>query len=85
MHVEGEGDLESGTCSAGSSRWVPVKLTFVSYPEGDTIGHLLAWFSLAPVLLITATLGVLLFRREVQIIVFLSGLFINEVINQVIM
>ena len=62
-------------------RWVPVKLAYVTYPEGDLVGHLLAWTSLAPVLLIFASLSVFLFRREVQIVVFLAGMFVNEIIN----
>ena len=84
----GSSDNDGEFCSAAvgggeGKRWVPVKLTFVSYPEGDWVGHILAWFSLAPVLLIAATLGVCLFRREVQIVVFLAGVVINEAINLV--
>ena len=68
---------------ADAPRWIPVKLAYVTYPKDDFAGHLLAWFSLAPLLLIFSTLSLLLFRREIQIFVFLIGMFVNEMINLV--
>ncbi|XP_071948280.1 dolichyldiphosphatase 1-like [Antedon mediterranea] len=61
--------------------WKPVSLTFVQYQQGDLIGKLLAYFSLTPVFMLVGFCAILLFRRELHTITFLTGLVLNEGIN----
>jgi dolichyldiphosphatase len=62
-----------------------VSLTHVRYHKGDLLGHALSWFSLLPVFIaLGGFMSHFFFRRELQAMFFALGLFVNEVINQVL-
>lgn len=49
-----------------SSDWTPVKLTLVEFPKGDLIGELLAYISLAPLVVCAGFGSLILFRRDLH-------------------
>ncbi|GAQ78267.1 Phosphatidic acid phosphatase2 family protein [Klebsormidium nitens] len=60
-----------------------VELTHVRYPEGDGLGKLLALASLAPyTIAFGAFPALIIFRRELQTMVFCLGLIVNEALCQ---
>ncbi|CAM6102145.1 unnamed protein product [Calypogeia fissa] len=62
-----------------------VTLTHVRYARGDSIGHLLAWASLLPVMIgLGGFVSHFIFRRELQALFFGLGLILSEIINQYI-
>jgi len=63
------------------SVWKPVSLTYVTYPDGDVVGKLLAWGSLLPIFIIVSFITLILFRREVHTIIFFLGILLNEALN----
>nr|XP_045607232.1 dolichyldiphosphatase 1-like isoform X3 [Procambarus clarkii] len=64
--------------------WKPFSLTYVEYPQGDTIGKVLAISSLAPVAIIVGFITLILFRRDLHTIMFFLGALLNEAINLVL-
>eukprot|EP00238_Polyblepharides_amylifera_P006395 CAMPEP_0196584742 /NCGR_PEP_ID=MMETSP1081-20130531/48306_1 /TAXON_ID=36882 /ORGANISM="Pyramimonas amylifera, Strain CCMP720" /LENGTH=166 /DNA_ID=CAMNT_0041906063 /DNA_START=124 /DNA_END=621 /DNA_ORIENTATION=- len=63
------------------SQLVAFGLTHIRYPEGDTLGLLLAFFALFPIFIHVALIGALLARREIQYLFLLIGLTMNEVLS----
>lgn len=61
--------------------WVPLSLTLVEYPQGDTFGKLLALISLTPFAILTGFVTLILFRRDLHTIAFFSGVMLNEFVN----
>jgi len=59
----------------------PLSITFIEYQEGDKIGFLLAWFSMLPFIYIVALCTLILFRRDIQTIMYFGGFCVSEVIN----
>jgi len=66
------------------SQWKPISLTYVTYPEGDIIGKVLAWSSLLPIFIIVAFITLIIFRREIHTMVFFLGILLNEVVNMAV-
>lgn len=64
--------------------WVPVTFTHVEFPKGDSLGHIMAWFSLIPVFSVIAFLAIIVMRRDLTSIFFFIGFFANELANQVL-
>ncbi|XP_041369987.1 dolichyldiphosphatase 1-like [Gigantopelta aegis] len=65
-------------------QWVAVSLTHVEYPKGDLIGQGLAWFSLLPFCIIVAFITLIIFRRDLHTMCFLTGLLLDEAVNWVL-
>lgn len=59
-------------------------LTYVRYTEHDTWGQILAFFTLAPILIHTGLIGALIARREMCTAMLLVGLTLNEIISLVL-
>ena len=66
------------------SQWKPISLTYVTYPEGDIVGKVLAWSSLFPIFIIISFLTLIMFRREIHTMLFFLGILLNEAVNLVI-
>ncbi|KAL5251143.1 hypothetical protein ACHWQZ_G016757 [Mnemiopsis leidyi] len=64
--------------------WVPVTFTHIEYPKGDTLGMILAWFSLLPSFTVISFIPVIVLRRDLTTIFFFMGMFVNEGVNQVL-
>lgn len=64
-----------------TSKWKPVSLTHVEYPEDDIVGKLMAWLSLIPIFILVAFVTLIIFRRELHTITFFLGIITNEVLN----
>ncbi|XP_043496636.1 dolichyldiphosphatase 1-like [Polistes fuscatus] len=65
-------------------KWIPLSLTLVEYPRGDIFGKLLALVSLAPFIIVTSFITLILFRRDLHTILFFSGIILNEFINLIL-
>ncbi|KAK7079699.1 Dolichyldiphosphatase 1 [Halocaridina rubra] len=61
--------------------WKAFSLTHVEYPEGDSLGHLLAIISLLPVAIIVGFITLILFRRDLHTIVFFIGCLLSEAVS----
>ncbi|XP_064985794.1 lipid phosphate phosphatase gamma-like [Musa acuminata AAA Group] len=62
-----------------------VTLTHVRYPQGDSLGHFLAWVSLILVFIsFGGFISHFIFWRELQGLCFALGLIISQVINELI-
>jgi len=59
----------------------PLSITFIEYQEGDKLGFLLAWFSMLPFIYIVALCTLILFRRDMQTIMYFGGFCVSEVCN----
>jgi dolichyldiphosphatase len=59
----------------------PLSITFIEYREGDKLGFLLAWFSMLPFIYIVSLCTLILFRRDIQTIMYFGGFCISEVLN----
>ncbi|CAF1313744.1 unnamed protein product, partial [Didymodactylos carnosus] len=59
----------------------PLSLTFIEYREGDRVGFILAWFSMIPFIYIVSLATLILFRRDLQTIMYSGGFCVSEVIN----
>ncbi|XP_069948905.1 dolichyldiphosphatase 1 [Cherax quadricarinatus] len=64
--------------------WKPFSLTYVEYPNGDTIGKILAISSLTPIAIIVGFITLILFRRDLHTIMFFIGALLNEGLNLVL-
>ncbi|GAB6027905.1 Dolichyldiphosphatase 1 [Chamberlinius hualienensis] len=64
-----------------SIKWVPLSLTHVEYPEGDIFGKILAFISLTPLVIVAGFFTLIIFRRDLHIITYSSGILLNELIN----
>jgi len=60
----------------------PLSITFIEYQEGDKIGFILAWFSMLPFIYIVSLCTLILFRRDIQTIMYFGGFCVSEVCNQ---
>ncbi|KAG1682496.1 Dolichyldiphosphatase 1 [Nymphon striatum] len=70
--------------SGSPINWVPISLTHVEYPEGDWFGKLLALASLSPLVILVSFVTLIIFRRDLHTICFLSGNVINEIISLIL-
>lgn len=59
----------------------PLSLTFIEYQEGDKIGFFLAWFSMLPFIYIVSLCTLIIFRRDIQTIMYFGGFCVSEVFN----
>jgi len=59
----------------------PLSITFIEYQEGDKLGLILAWFSMLPFIYIVSLCTLILFRRDIQTIMYLGGFGISTIIN----
>ncbi|CAF0778438.1 unnamed protein product [Rotaria sordida] len=59
----------------------PLSITFIEYQDGDKLGFVLAWFSMLPFIYIVALCTLILFRRDIQTIMYLNGFFLSGIIN----
>ncbi|CAF3674469.1 unnamed protein product [Rotaria sordida] len=59
----------------------PLSITFIEYQDGDRLGFVLAWFSMLPFIYIVALCTLILFRRDIQTIMYLNGFFLSGIIN----
>ncbi|CAF0815188.1 unnamed protein product [Rotaria sp. Silwood1] len=59
----------------------PLSITFIEYQDGDKFGFILAWFSMLPFIYIVALCTLILFRRDIQTIMYFTGFFICGIIN----
>jgi len=66
------------------SHWKPISLTYVTYPDDDIVGKVLAWSSLFPIFIIVSFVTLILFRREVHTMMFFLGILLNEAVNMVL-
>ena len=60
--------------SDSSIRWKPFSLTYIEYPEGDSIGKVLAIASLFPIAMVVGTFTLMLFRRDLHTVSTLQAL-----------
>ena len=65
-------------------KWTPLKMMHMEYPEGDKVGHVLAWFSMSPFFIFAGMVTLILFRRDIHTIVFTLGQLVNEVFNLIL-
>jgi len=56
----------------------------MEYPEGDKVGHVLAWFSMTPFFIFAGMVTLILFRRDLHTISFTGGQLINEIFNLIL-
>ncbi|CAF2974367.1 unnamed protein product [Rotaria sp. Silwood2] len=56
-------------------------VTYIEYQEGDKIGFILAWFSMLPFIYIVSLCTLILFRRDIQTIMYFGGFCVSEVCN----
>ena len=56
---------------------------YIEYAAGDTIGWLLASFSLTPFVIVVALLTLCVFRRDVHVMYIFTGQVINEWMNSI--
>ncbi|CAF0742130.1 unnamed protein product [Adineta steineri] len=59
----------------------PLSITFIEYQEGDKLGFFLAWFSMLPFIYIVSLCTLILFRRDIQTIMYFGGFFVSGIIN----
>ncbi|CAF0986864.1 unnamed protein product [Rotaria sordida] len=59
----------------------PLSITFIEYQEGDKIGFALAWFSMLPFIYIVSLCTLIVFRRDIQTIMYFGGFCVSEVCN----
>ncbi|CAF1972045.1 unnamed protein product [Rotaria magnacalcarata] len=59
----------------------PLSITFIEYREGDKLGFILAWFSMLPFIYIVSLCTLIIFRRDVQTIMYFGGFCVSEVCN----
>ncbi|UJR28376.1 hypothetical protein I4U23_009618 [Adineta vaga] len=59
----------------------PLSITFIEYQEGDKLGFILAWFSMLPFIYIVSLCTLILFRRDIQTIMYFGGFFVSGIIN----
>ncbi|CAF3235346.1 unnamed protein product [Rotaria socialis] len=59
----------------------PLSLTFIEYLDGDKLGFILAWFSMLPFIYIVALCTLIIFRRDIQTIMYFGGFVISGIIN----
>eukprot|EP01134_Creolimax_fragrantissima_P003217 CFRG3217T1 len=59
----------------------PLSLTLVEYPQGDEVGKIMAFFSLAPLVLIPCCITTFFLRRDIFTAHFGVGMVINEILN----
>ena len=64
--------------------WVSFSLTHVKYPRGDPIGYILALLSLTPFAVFIAFVTLVLFKKELDTVLFVSGQLLNELINLIL-
>lgn len=64
-----------------NTKWKPLSLTLVEYPEGDMIGMLLALISLMPFAIIAGFITLILFRRDLHTVFYFMGIIVNELIG----
>ncbi|XP_053598911.1 dolichyldiphosphatase 1-like [Microplitis demolitor] len=62
-------------------KWIPLSLTHVEYPQGDSLGHLLSLISLMPFAIIIGFLTLILFRRDLHTICFFIGVVVTDIIG----
>jgi len=65
-------------------KWTPLRMLHMEYPEGDKIGHVLAWFSMTPFFIFAGMVTLILFRRDLHTIAFTLGQLVNEVFNLIL-
>ncbi|CAF0925609.1 unnamed protein product [Adineta ricciae] len=59
----------------------PLSITFIEYQDGDKLGLILAWFSMLPFIYIVSLCTLIIFRRDIQTIMYLGGFFVSGIIN----
>ncbi|XP_034950323.1 dolichyldiphosphatase 1-like [Chelonus insularis] len=64
-----------------TTKWVPLSLTHVEYPQGDSFGHFLALISLIPFAIIAGFVTLILFRRDLHTICFFIGIIVNDILG----
>ncbi|XP_072176724.1 dolichyldiphosphatase 1-like [Diadema setosum] len=64
-------------------KWKAISLTYVEYPADDLLGKLIAYISLAPLVILVGFVTLLLFRRELHTITFFGGIVLSEGVNWV--
>ena len=77
-------DSESGEVVDPLIKWTPLKMLHMEYPEGDQVGHVLAWFSMTPFFIFAGMITLILFRRDLHTISFTLGQLVNEVFNLIL-
>ena len=65
-------------------KWTPLRMLHMEYPEGDKVGHVLAWFSMLPFFVFAGMVTLILFRRDLHTITFTIGQLVNEVFNLIL-
>lgn len=65
-------------------KWYPLRLMHMEYPEGDKVGHFLAWSSLTPFFIFVGMVTLILFRRDLHTIAFTVGQLLNEIFNLIL-
>jgi dolichyldiphosphatase len=63
------------------ARLKSLSITHVQYEQGDIIGELLAYSSLAPVFTIVAFTALIVMNRNIKTVYFLTGQLLNELFN----
>ena len=79
-------DVEEDDAAASSPgiKWTPLRMLHMEYPEGDKLGHILAWFSMTPFFIFAGMVTLILFRRDLHTISFTLGQLVNEVFNLIL-
>ena len=70
--------------SVDSIKWTPLRMLHMEYPEGDKVGHVLAWFSMSPFFIFAGMVTLILFRRDLHTISFTVGQLVNEIFNLIL-
>jgi dolichyldiphosphatase len=62
-------------------QWKVFSLTYVEYPAGDVIGKMLALMSLAPLVIVVASVSVFAVKRDLHTMAYGAGMIGNGLVR----
>ncbi|CAG5092965.1 Similar to DOLPP1: Dolichyldiphosphatase 1 (Rhinolophus ferrumequinum) [Cotesia congregata] len=62
-------------------KWIPLSVSLVEYPQGDSLGLGLALISLMPLALIVGFITLIAFRRDLHTICFFIGVIVTDIVG----
>ena len=61
--------------------WKVFSLTYIEYPEGDGVGILLSVLSLAPLVIVIASVSVFAVKRDLHTMAYGAGMIANGIVS----
>jgi hypothetical protein len=61
--------------------WKVFSLTYIEYPEGDHIGKALSVLSLAPLVIVVASISVFAVKRDLHTLAYGAGMIANGIVS----